>query len=66
MPTYKITAKKLGKECSFEAIAPAREEAIKKTAEHAKVCSICAGVTEEQAAAAVEEIPDAPQAAQPA
>jgi predicted small metal-binding protein len=56
MPTYKITAKKLGKECSFEAIAPERQEVIKKAAEHAKVCSICAGITEEQATAAVEEI----------
>ncbi|MEM0201098.1 MAG: DUF1059 domain-containing protein [Candidatus Micrarchaeaceae archaeon] len=56
MPTYKITAKKLGKECSFEATSPERQEVIKKAAEHAKVCSVCSGMTEEQVAAAVEEI----------
>lgn len=56
MPAYKITAKKLGKECSFEATAPERQEVIKKAAEHAKVCSVCAGLTEEQASAAVEEV----------
>ncbi|MGC8479757.1 MAG: DUF1059 domain-containing protein [Candidatus Micrarchaeia archaeon] len=56
MPTYKISAKKLGKACNFEASAPERQEVIKRAAEHAKVCQVCAGLTEEQAAAAVEEI----------
>lgn len=56
MPTYKISAKKLGKECNFEATAMDRQEVIKKASEHAKTCSKCMGLTEEQAASAIEEI----------
>ena len=56
MPTYKISAKTLGKECNFEASAMDRQEVIKKAAEHAKTCQVCAGLTEEQAAKAIEEI----------
>ncbi len=56
MPTYKVSAKKLGKECNFEASALDRQEVIKKAAEHAKTCSVCAGLTEAQVSGAIEEV----------
>ena len=56
MPTYKISAKKLGRECNFEATALDRQDVVKKASEHAKVCSVCSGLTEDQVAKAVEEI----------
>ncbi len=58
MPTYKISAAKLGKKCGFVAESATAEEVVKKAVDHAKTCSICSGLSEEQAKNAVEQIQD--------
>ncbi len=56
MTTYKVSARKLGRNCDFQAEAPTKEEAVRKAAEHAKSCNSCAGLSEESIAANVEAI----------
>lgn len=56
MPTYKISAAKLGKNCGFVAESATAEEAVKKAIDHAKTCSICSGLSEEQAKSAIEQV----------
>ncbi len=56
MTSYKISARKLGKECDFQAEAPTSEEAVRKAVEHAKACNVCSDLKEEQVKANVEAV----------
>ncbi len=52
---YSFSAKKAGRNCEFVAAADAKEEVIKQAKMHATTCSVCAGLSDEQLNAAIEE-----------
>ncbi len=56
MTNYRISAREMGKNCDFQAEAPTSEEAVRKAVEHAKSCSVCSGLNEEQAKANIKEV----------
>ena len=55
MAKYEFASCRAGKQCNFVAEEESREEAVRKANEHIKACSACAGLSEEQISAAIQE-----------
>lgn len=56
MVSYRVSSRQLGRSCDFRAEGQTREEVVKKAVEHAGTCSVCASLSEQQIASAVEEL----------
>ncbi len=55
MAKYEFASSRAGKQCNFVAEEESREEAVRKAKEHIQACSACAGLSEEQISAAIQE-----------